>query len=126
SAADGVGARRVDELRAEFLPELARLFPRAAGASVRDFFVTREPEPTFRQAPGTLALRGFRDVPPRVHLAGAWTDTGWPATMEGAVRSGLAAAHAALAEPAREEVAAWHRPRGSAPAPAGGALTRPA
>jgi hypothetical protein len=29
-------------------------------------------------------------------LAGAWTDTGWPATMEGAVRSGHAAAHEAL------------------------------
>ncbi len=29
-------------------------------------------------------------------LAGAWTDTGWPATMEGAVRSGLAAAREAL------------------------------
>ena len=33
---------------------------------------------------------------PGLYLAGAWTDTGWPATMEGAVRSGLAAARAAL------------------------------
>jgi hypothetical protein len=33
-----------------------------------------------------------------VYLAGAWTDTGWPATMEGAVRSGLTAARAALAD----------------------------
>jgi monoamine oxidase len=33
---------------------------------------------------------------PGLYLAGAWTDTGWPATMEGAVRSGLTAARAAL------------------------------
>jgi monoamine oxidase len=32
-----------------------------------------------------------------LYLAGAWTDTGWPATMEGAVRSGLTAARVALA-----------------------------
>jgi monoamine oxidase len=41
---------------------------------------------------------------PNVVRAGAWTDTGWPATMEGAVRSGLAAARA-LTRP-REEVPA--------------------
>jgi monoamine oxidase len=34
---------------------------------------------------------------PGLFLAGAWTDTGWPATMEGAVRSGHAAAREALA-----------------------------
>jgi hydroxysqualene dehydroxylase len=34
---------------------------------------------------------------PGVALAGAWTDTGWPATMEGAVRSGIVAARLALA-----------------------------
>ena len=39
-------------------------------------------------------------------LAGAWTDTGWPATMEGAVRSGITAAHAALGARTREAVAA--------------------
>jgi monoamine oxidase len=35
---------------------------------------------------------------PGVYLAGAWTATGWPATMEGAVRSGVAAARAVLAD----------------------------
>ena len=35
---------------------------------------------------------------PGVYVAGAWTDTGWPATMEGAVRSGLLAARAALSD----------------------------
>jgi uncharacterized protein with NAD-binding domain and iron-sulfur cluster len=64
---------------------------------VLDFTVTREPRATFRAAPGSRSLRpGTRTGRPGTYLAGAWTDTGWPATMEGAVRSGLAAAHAAL------------------------------
>jgi squalene-associated FAD-dependent desaturase len=105
SAADRFDHRRVDELRAEFVPALERLFPDAAQAEVRDFFVTREPNATFRQGPGTARLRRVAG-PPGVHVAGAWTDTGWPATMEGAVRSGVAAARAALQEPSLTEVAA--------------------
>ena len=97
--------KRVDELRALFVPELERLFPAAARAEVTRFFVTREPHATFRQGPGTAALRRV-EAPAGVFVAGAWTDTGWPATMEGAVRSGLAAARAALGVETREEVAA--------------------
>jgi squalene-associated FAD-dependent desaturase len=89
--------RRVDELRREFVPALERLFPTARTANLESFFVTREQRATFRQAPGTRALRPTtRTNLPGLYLAGAWTDTGWPATMEGAVRSGLRAAHAAL------------------------------
>ena len=52
---------------------------------------------TFRQAVGTWSLRpGATDGPDGVVLAGAWTDTGWPDTMEGAVRSGYTAAEAVL------------------------------
>jgi monoamine oxidase len=48
--------------------------------------------------PGSAALRpGPPTRAPGIFLAGAWTDTGWPATMEGAVRSGHAAASALLA-----------------------------
>ena len=66
-----------------------------------------EPRATFRAAPGTRVLRpGTRTSLPGLFLAGAWTDTGWPATMEGAVRSGLAAARAALAARHRERVLA--------------------
>ncbi|MFC6929472.1 FAD-dependent oxidoreductase [Actinomadura yumaensis] len=55
--------------------------------------MTRERHATFRQRPGTAALRpGTVTRTPGMYLAGAWTDTGWPDTMEGAVRSGLAAA----------------------------------
>ena len=78
-----------EALREQFLRELARVFPAARAAQVRGFYVTREHQATFRQAPGSLARRpGPRTRLPNVFLAGAWTDTGWPATMEGAVRSG--------------------------------------
>ena len=108
SGARAYADRTLDDLRAEFLPALAALFPAAARTRMERFFVTREPEATFRGVPGTRGLRpGPVTAVPGVYLAGAWTDTGWPATMEGAVRSGLAAARAALAAaPAREEVAA--------------------
>ncbi len=97
-------------LREQFVPALADLFPAARDARVTEFFVTRERRATFRQAPGSGALRpkpGTRL--PGLVLAGAWTDTGWPDTMEGAVRSGLAAAielrrtvHARRLTPRRE------------------------
>ncbi|MFL6051908.1 MAG: hydroxysqualene dehydroxylase HpnE [Actinoallomurus sp.] len=93
SAAD----RWIDEptakLRAEFVPAMEQLFPATRGARLRDFFVTRERRATFRQAPGSGALRpGAATRWPGLYLAGSWTDTGWPDTMEGAVRSGLTAA----------------------------------
>ncbi|MEU9040099.1 MULTISPECIES: hydroxysqualene dehydroxylase HpnE [unclassified Kitasatospora] len=88
----------VAELRRRYLPELERLLPAAAGAEVLDFFVTRERTATFDPAPGRGALRpSARTEVPGLLLAGSWTATGWPATMEGAVRSGHAAADAALA-----------------------------
>ncbi|MFJ9545703.1 hydroxysqualene dehydroxylase HpnE [Streptomyces erythrochromogenes] len=88
----------VSVLRAKYLPELERLLPAARGAKVRDFFVTRERTATFAPTPGVGRLRpGARTDTPGLYLAGAWTATGWPATMEGAVRSGLSAAQAALA-----------------------------
>ncbi|MFB7558550.1 hydroxysqualene dehydroxylase HpnE [Streptomyces brevispora] len=87
----------VAELRARYLPELERLLPAARGAGIRDFFVTRERTATFAPAPGVGRLRpGTRTRAPGLFLAGAWTATGWPATMEGAVRSGAGAADAAL------------------------------
>jgi len=97
-AVDEIGAS-VADLRARYLPALERLLPPARGAEVLDFAVTHEPRATFRAVPGTAKLRpGPRTAVPGVYLAGSWTDTGWPATMESAVRSGLAAAEAALAE----------------------------
>jgi hypothetical protein len=90
SAADEYASKPVAELREQFVPALAELFPAAKAATVTEFFVTREKRATFRQVPGTAKLRpkAATDLPGLV-LAGAWTDTGWPDTMEGAVRSGL-------------------------------------
>jgi squalene-associated FAD-dependent desaturase len=95
SAADAWIDEPVERLREIFLPELARVLPATGDAVVRDFFVTREREATFRPVPGSAARRlpTVTKVPGLV-VAGAWTDTGWPATMEGAVRSGVAAAQA--------------------------------
>ncbi|MFF0299953.1 hydroxysqualene dehydroxylase HpnE [Streptomyces sp. NPDC004562] len=87
----------VATLRERYLPELERLLPRARGARVKDFFVTRERTATFAPTPGVGRLRpGARTKAPGLYLAGAWTATGWPATMESAVRSGVGAAEAAL------------------------------
>ncbi|WP_086783717.1 hydroxysqualene dehydroxylase HpnE [Streptomyces caniscabiei] len=92
----------VSVLRERYLPELERLLPGARGAGVKDFFVTRERTATFAPTPGVGRLRpGARTKAPGLYLAGAWTATGWPATMESAVRSGIAAADAALAAAGR-------------------------
>jgi squalene-associated FAD-dependent desaturase len=93
SAADRYVDVPAAEMCEEFLRALADLFPAAAQAQVVDCFVTRERRATFRQEPGCERLRPQAATPlPGLVLAGAWTDTGWPDTMEGAVRSGLNAA----------------------------------
>jgi len=92
---------RAADVVAEIVPGLAALLPAARDATVTDAWVTRERTATFRQAPGSAALRPPADSGVRgIALAGAWTDTGWPATMESAVRSGHAAADVLLARPA--------------------------
>jgi len=104
SAADAYVGVSAESLRSRFEPEFRRLFPAAHAARLEKLFVTCEPAATFRQAPGTHRLRAPTQT--RVaglYLAGAWTDTGWPATMEGAVRSGIAAARAALAAAGRTQ-----------------------
>ena len=90
SAADEYVNLTVAELREKFVPALAEVFPAARQAQVTEFFVTRERRATFRQVPGTASLRPKSATAlPGLVLAGAWTDTGWPDTMESAVRSGL-------------------------------------
>ncbi len=110
SAADAELEMTVAELQERFLPAIAEVLPAACDAELKLFFVTREHAATFRAAPGSRALRpGPCTAVPGLVLAGAWTDTGWPATMEGAVRSGHAAASVALeglpATPAHREPA---------------------
>jgi squalene-associated FAD-dependent desaturase len=93
SAAEEWIDRPTSELRAVFSREMARLFLGARAARLQTVVVSRERSATFRQAAGSGAYRpGPASGLPGLALAGAWTDTGWPATMEGAVRSGYAAA----------------------------------
>ncbi len=69
------------------------LTERLGGAEVLWSRVSREPRATFAATPGTLGRRpGAGTAVPNVVRAGAWTATGWPATMESAVQSGLNAA----------------------------------
>ncbi len=86
------------DLRDLFLGEMARVFPAARDAIVEGFTVVRQPSATFRCTPGAQRLRPPQRTSIRgLVLAGDWTQTGWPATMESAVRSGmLAAAEASL------------------------------
>jgi monoamine oxidase len=99
SAAQAVVDRPAADVLAEIVPALRALLPGAADAEVRDAFVTRERAATFDPRPGSAADRpGPRSRAEALVVAGAWTATGWPATMEGAVRSGVAAAHALLTE----------------------------
>jgi squalene-associated FAD-dependent desaturase len=97
SAADEFIDMPTAALRERLMPQLAKVLPGLPRAEVLDFFVTRERGATFRPAPGTRSLRASAvTAAPGLVLAGAWTDTGWPATMEGAVRSGDTAARAVL------------------------------
>jgi hydroxysqualene dehydroxylase len=82
-------------LREQLVPAMAALLPAAREAVVEDFFVTREREATFAPLPGVRAHRPPTRTPaPGLVLAGAHVNTGWPATMESAVRSGEAAIEA--------------------------------
>jgi hydroxysqualene dehydroxylase len=80
-----------------YVEAMRELLPGARRASVRNIYVSREHAATFAARPGTQALRpGARTKLPGLVLAGAWTDTGWPATLEGAVLSGHIAAREVL------------------------------
>jgi squalene-associated FAD-dependent desaturase len=122
SAADDLIDVPARTVVAQFTEALERLLPAAGRASVLDAFVTRERRATFRQAPGTAALRPGPDSGvPGIALAGAWTATGWPDTMESAARSGSAAADFMLSGEFRAE---WrdtaHHSTDNAPLDVGG------
>jgi squalene-associated FAD-dependent desaturase len=75
------------------LKEVREFFPAARDANLIKSTVIKEIHATYSPRPGIDAYRpGSQTAWPRVFLAGDWTATGWPATMEGAVRSGYLAA----------------------------------
>jgi zeta-carotene desaturase len=89
----------IEKSRAEIvdlaLNEVREFFPGAREANLIKSTVIKEVNATYSPRPG---IDAYRPTPatawPRVFLAGDWTATGWPATMEGAVRSGYLAAEA--------------------------------
>lgn len=85
------------ELREVFEAEMANVFPPAATANVTRFITVKMLDATFRVIPGAGRNRLPQETPiPGLFLAGDWTRTGWPSTMESAVRSGNLAAEAVL------------------------------
>jgi hypothetical protein len=89
------GAPELEALRGRQLVDLiaGAVTERLGDARLLWSRVSREPNATIAVRPGSEAHRpGPQTSKPNVVRAGAWTATGWPATMEGAVRSGRAAA----------------------------------
>jgi zeta-carotene desaturase len=89
----------VEKPRAEIIElamrELAEFFPAVRDAQLTKATVIKEVHATFSPVPGSDSYRPSHTSPwPRLFLAGDWTSTGWPSTMEGAVRSGYGAAEA--------------------------------
>jgi squalene-associated FAD-dependent desaturase len=93
-----------DEVRRRIVAELGGLFPAARGARLLRCRVVTEHAATFSVTPGVDRWRPAQASPVRnLLVAGDWTATGWPATMEGAVRSGYLAAQALLGRCGRPE-----------------------
>jgi len=87
--------RSRSEIAAESEVELRRYFPESQGARLLDKQVLKAPRATLRGRPGQRALRpGPRTAFTNLCLAGDWTATDLPATIEGAVLSGRLAAEA--------------------------------
>jgi zeta-carotene desaturase len=99
SASDDLLQKSRQEIIETCLAEVWHALPRARDAKITKSTVIKEATATFSPRPGVDLLR-----PPqksridRLYLAGDWTATGWPATMEGAVRSGYLAAESILAD----------------------------
>lgn len=89
------------EVTAAALGQLTASLPAVAGRRLLRSVVVREPRATFSLAPGGPPRPGTETPIPGFYLAGDWTDTGLPGTIEGAVRSGHRAADVLLARTRR-------------------------
>ena len=96
SGASPLVAKTNAELIAAAHSELADAMPGVRGARLVQSTVVREPRATFSLAPGQPARPDTRTAVPGFFLAGDWIDTGLPATIESAVRSGHRAADCIL------------------------------
>jgi len=97
SASRGLSNRSQQEIVDMCRRELTDLLPAADKAQLTRAVVIRENAATFSPSPGSDRWRPSQKTSiPNLFLAGDWTETGWPATMEGAVRSGYLAAEGIL------------------------------
>jgi squalene-associated FAD-dependent desaturase len=98
SASRSLVETKREDVIALALRELAEFFPDVRAARLEKSHVVKEIRATFSALPGLEAQRpANRTAIPNLFLAGDWTRSGWPATMEGAVRSGYLAAEAVTA-----------------------------
>ncbi len=93
---DGWNGLNEEQVGERVLADLRACIPAACDAQVVSLRSVREKLATFAPLPGVEALRPNVTGPSGLYLAGDYTRTGWPATMEGAARSGYAAAAAVL------------------------------
>ncbi len=99
SASYGLASRSRQEIIALCLEELRDVLPKTREATLVKGTVVKEMSATFSPAPGSDRWRPVQKSPiSGLFLAGDWTLTGWPSTMEGAVRSGYLAAEAILSD----------------------------
>ena len=98
SASRDLAGRDRESVQTEVLADLQAVFPAARGGRLSRWQMLTERDAVFSVRPGLDAQRPPQQTSlPGLFLAGDWTRTGWPATMEGAVRSGYLAAEAMLA-----------------------------
>jgi hydroxysqualene dehydroxylase len=95
SAAEELARLPSEEILEVALEDLMKFCGRHCRPRLRRGLVVKERKATFSASPGAVAMRpGARTSQRGLYLAGDWCDTGWPATMEGAVRSGNEAGRA--------------------------------
>ncbi len=93
-----MAGRDSKEVLQDVLDDLQAIWPTASKAKLVHYRVLTQPGAVFSVRPGTEAIRPAQQTPIEgLYLAGDWTATAWPATMEGAVRSGYLAIEALLA-----------------------------
>src|SRR5207245_3945533 len=104
SASHDLGGRQRQAIVDEILSDLRSVFPAAQTAHLLRWQVVTDQDAVFSVRPGLDAIRPQQQTAiGNLLLAGDWTRTGWPATMEGAVRSGYLAAEAILLQLGRPE-----------------------
>jgi squalene-associated FAD-dependent desaturase len=86
--------RAREDILSSAIDELGQFFPKVRDARILKSAVLKEARATFSVLPGLDKYRPTADAGGNLYLAGDWTRTGWPSTMEGAARSGRLAAEA--------------------------------